>query len=124
MPPYKTLTVILLELDLWYAEGVQKHLQGSEAYGDVGESLSAPLSDYRDAVDDYQKGQPMLKRGKDLILKSLEQDREYTEMLLERLREESVQNPFVLMPASHFAGLISEDIQKGIEEIKNLPERD
>ena len=121
---YKALTTILLELDLWYAEGVQKHLQGSEAYGDVGETLSAPISDYRDAVESYKNGQPIKKEGKELILKSLEQDREYTKMLLERLRAGRVQNPFILMPASHFAGLISEDIQRGIEDIKRLPERD
>ncbi len=122
MPLYKALTTILLELDLLYAEGVQRHLQSDKRYVDIGESLDSPINDYRDAIEDYKKEGPMKKESKELILKSLEQDKEYTKMLMEKMQ--GVKEPFVLMPASFFAGLISEDIQKGIEEIKQSPERD
>lgn len=123
-PLYKVLTTTILELDLWYAEGVQRHLlDDSDKYGDLGAMLEAPLSDYKDAVEAFRKGGPMPKHGKELILKSLEQDREYTRMLCERLQKESVVNPLLLGPASFFARLIMEDIGKGIEEIKQLPER-
>ena len=120
-PLYRNLTLTLLELDLLYAEGVQKHLLNSE-YHDIGESLTQPLQDYKEAIEDYEKNESMKKESKELILKSLEQDREYTKMLMEKMQE--IKEPFIMMPASFFAGLISDDIQKGIEEIKNLPERD
>lgn len=124
MTLHKILTTALLELDLLYAEGVQRHLQSSEAYSDVGSSLSSPISDYRDGIEDYKNGEAMKKESKELILKSLEQDCEYTRMLMERLKKEGGVNPLLLGPASFFAGAISDDIQKGIEEIKQLPERD
>lgn len=104
---------------------MQKHLlSDSDKYGDLGALLEAPISDYKDAVEEFKKGEPISRHGKELILKSLEQDREYTRRLCERLQKESVVNPLILGPASFFANLISEDIQKGIEEIRDLPERD
>lgn len=121
-PLYKALTTTLLELDLLYAEAVQQHLLNSEAYADIGKSLSVPISDYRDAIEDFKKNEPMKRESKELVLKSLEQDREYTKMVVEKMQ--GVKEPFILMPASFFAGLISQDIEKGIEEIRNLPERD
>lgn len=121
-PLYRALTQMILELDLKYAEEVQKHLLSNDKYGDLGAMLTAPLEDYKEAIEDYKKGEPMLKRSKELVLKSLTQDREYTDVLCKKLQE--VKEPFILMPASLFAGLISQDIQKGIEEIENLPERD
>jgi hypothetical protein len=120
-PLYKLVTETILDLDYWYAEGVQKHLMNEPEYRQIGESLKGPLQDYHDAIDDFKSGQPISKKSKELVLKSLEQDVEYLKRGIERLKEAK---PVVTGFGNFFMGLLTNDLEMGIEEIKQLPERE